>query len=637
MFRTILFLTSLSAAFADLVPLKWPLPTRKLPPAGVEVKEAERSPLLAELKSLQAAAAAQREHLYFPDVEIYLDAVSYALENNEVYSPKELALVKQHLATARKRLAALGTSPGKPAWVTQVGLTVRGFRSVLDGSAQPYGVEIPENYSFAAAPGPLYVWLHGRGDKNTNLTYIAGCEKKKGQFPPQGQTMAIHPFGRHCVGFKSAGEVDVLEAIAAAQREYPVSPDKVAIMGFSMGGAGAWHLGAHYNERWAVVHTGAGFVDVRRYQNLTPEKMPPAYEQQLWGVYDVPDYARRLLNRPLISYSGAEDKQKASADIMEAELAKHGHKLTHIVGAKMGHKYDAASIAIIQPQIDAALAKGRPSDISAVHFQTKTLRYPQQDWVLVTGLARHWEDSRVDAERQGKGISATTLGVTELEWKVKAERITLDGQAFTAGTVFHKADGKWAPGPRAAGLWKRPGLQGPMDDALLEPFLLVEPTGKAASQAVADWTAFEIVRFKRFWHDLFRGKVRSKPDTGVTPEDAAKYHLIVFGDPSSNKYLAKQLSSGKLPVTWTADAISLGKQAVPAGSHVPAWIYPNPANPAKYLVVNNGCSFREGHCSTNSLQNPKLPDWAIFDITTPPNEFAAGTVKAAGFFDEQWR
>lgn len=45
--------------------------------------------------------------------------------------------------------------------------------------------------------------------------------------------------------------------------------------------------------------------------------MPPQYVQTLWGLYDVPDYRRNLLNVPLIAYGGADDAQKGAADIME--------------------------------------------------------------------------------------------------------------------------------------------------------------------------------------------------------------------------------------------------------------------------------------------------------------------------------
>jgi hypothetical protein len=66
-------------------------------------------------------------------------------------------------------------------------------------------------------------------------------------------------------------------------------------------------------------------------------------------------------------------------------------------------------------------------------------------------------------------------------------------------------------------------------------------------------------------------------------------------------------------------------------------IYPNPLNPQKYVVLNSGPTFREGHDRTNSLQNPKLGDWALIDLAEPPSATAPGRIVAAGVFDEKWQ
>jgi len=44
----------------------------------------------------------------------------------------------------------------------------------------------------------------------------------------------------------------------------------------------------------------------------------------------------------------------------------------------------------------------------------------------------------------------------------------------------------------------------------------------------------------------------------VTEADLAKYHVVLFGDPGSNKWVAKL--SGKLPVKWTRETVTLGAQ-----------------------------------------------------------------------------
>ena len=83
--------------------------------------------------------------------------------------------------------------------------------------------------------------------------------------------------------------------------------------------------------------------------------------------------------------------------------------------------------------------------------------------------------------------------------------------------------------------------------------------------------------------------------------------------------------------------MTVGDTRYDPSHHVPVFVYPNPLNPRKYLVCNSGLTFREGHDRTNALQNPKLPDWAVLDITQPPSDMAAGRVVSAGFFDEHWQ
>ena len=69
----------------------------------------------------------------------------------------------------------------------------------------------------------------------------------------------------------------------------------------------------------------------------------------------------------------------------------------------------------------------------------------------------------------------------------------------------------------------------------------------------------------------------------------------------------------------------------------PILIYPNPLNPERYVVLNSGFTFREHAYMSNALQIPKLPDWAIVDVRTPPDGDWPGKIAAADFFDEEWQ
>jgi hypothetical protein len=226
-----------------------------------------------------------------------------------------------------------------------------------------------------------------------------------------------------------------------------------------------------------------------------------------------------------------------------------------------------------------------------------------------------------------------------------AARVTvaIDGQSVTvpgplsdgSWTVrLGRAAGKWGIAADSAGLAKKHNLQGPIDDAFLDSFVMVRPTGTPVNETVGKWVKSEQERAIRQWRGLFRGVTPVKDDTAIADADIAASNLVLWGDPSSNKVLAR--IADKLPVQWTAEAVVIGSRRFPAGTHVPVFVYPNPLNPAKYVVINSGFTFRESANGSNSWQVAELPDYAVIDVSTPPDARWPGKVALAGFFGEKW-
>ena len=509
---------------------------------------------------------------------------------------------------------------------------------------QPYGLEVPQDLDLDK-PVPLWVWLHGRGDKTTDLYFIDQRLKKAGEFRPDN-AIVLHPFGRQCIGWKSAGEIDVLEAIDDVAKRYKIDLQRVALMGFSMGGAGAWHVGAHYADRFAIVHAGAGFAETALYNRLKPENFPPAYEQTLWGLYDVPGYVRNLFNQPVVAYSGEIDKQIQAARVMEIAFVGEGRELKHLIGPGMGHKYHPDSRKAVEALVSEAVAIGLDQESDQVSLQTRTLRYCRMRWIAATGLEEHWKDSRIDATRKDGKVEVSTKNISSLALllpgKSRPSSVVVDATALQIPAQqkqvnFYKDGGAWKLGKIPVdGVRKRPGLQGPIDDVFLEPFLVVLPTNKSASPKVQSWVEFELKHFEERWRATFRGQLRKKTADQVTAEDVERYHLIAFGEPATNSFIGKATAAwGDL--SWDTQQLAFAGKQLPAANHLPLMIRPNPASPGRYLVINSGPTFREGHDRTNSLQNPKLPDWALIDLDQAPNDVAVGRIVAAGFFDEAWK
>ena len=162
------------------------------------------------------------------------------------------------------------------------------------------------------------------------------------------------------------------------------------------------------------------------------------------------------------------------------------------------------------------------------------------------------------------------------------------------------------------------------------------PTAKSPNPKVQAWLEFELAHFEQRWRATFRGKLRTKKADQVTAEDLKQYHLIAFGEPGTNRFIRKAVAEWS-DLDWTPEQLAFAGKELSAEKHLPLMIRPNPENRDKYLVINSGPTFREGHDRTNSLQNPKLPDWALIDLEQAPDGFSAGRVVGAGFFDEYWQ
>jgi hypothetical protein len=628
------------------------LPTlgAKAPAPGITIPNKDRAALNKGVNALKAKIDTLGNHPLLPDIIIFHNAVHYALDDDMFYKTEDIKSAHNLLQLGHERADLLKT--GKRPWTTASGLVVRGYRSVIDDSVIPYGVDVPENFN-PKVQGQLRldIWLHGRNNILSEVRFLTERLKRASQFRPPN-TIVLHPYGRFCNAYKFAGEVDVAESLEHVKTQYPIDVLRISMRGFSMGGAGAWHLGAHYAGQWAAVSPGAGFVDTAIYQNIfAKEPKPTWWEQKLWKLYDCTPLAANFSNTTTIAYSGEIDKQKQAADLMAAAFMEEGMKMTHIIGPKTGHKYEPKAKIEVAKQVDAAAIMGLKPFAKTVHLTTYSLRNNRMKWVTIHGLKEHWKEARVKAEYLGdqkyrvttRNVSALILNRPETTTQESSMcRVDLDGQKISleampnAPLKFRRTGNRWkatlslAQNPLA----KTPGLQGPVDDAFLDRFIMVRPTGKPMNTLTGKWVQKEMKHAITEWHRQFRGNAILKDDEEVQHPDAMKANLILWGDPHSNSYLAK--IADKLPVQWNEKGIRLKNKSWPSDKFVPVLIYPNPFNLKKYIVLNSGFTFSEfGHMS-NSMQNAKLPDYAVLDMSVPITERIPKGVAHAGFFGERW-
>jgi len=82
--------------------------------------------------------------------------------------------------------------------------------------------------------------------------------------------------------------------------------------------------------------------------------------------------------------------------------------------------------------------------------------------------------------------------------------------------------------------------------------------------------------------------------------------------------------------------VQVGNERFDAAHHAPVFVFPNPLNPRRYVVLNSGFTYREYDYLNNARQVPRLPDYAVIDIRQPVTSQAPGGISLAGFFGERW-
>lgn len=585
--------------------------------------------LAAETKRRKAIAEKSGRRLNeqaLADAAVFPKAVEWILRHREFYKPSYVNQTRQVLKWGNERLEQLAKD--QTPWQNRVGSTVLGYVSHVDGSVQPYALTLPEGVDPKSGKRwPLYVKLHGRAGTMNEVNFITRHEGK--ELPKDQTWIQLDVFGRTNNAYRYAGETDVFEAIADVRRRYRIDDKRITLWGFSMGGAGAWHLGLHHPSEWASVGAGAGFVDFYKYQNQK-DKLPRHQDQTL-TIYDAEDYALNAANVPLITYGGELDKQLIASTTMVEAAKKRDVEIPLIIGKGMGHKFSPEGFKEFMAFHAQQNQKGRPGYPGAkkIRFITYTLKYNTCDWLTISEMNFQYRPASVEGEVNKDGVlKLKTKNVAVMaiardvagEIEIDGDRLPLQSAAegLLPNVYFERGEKEWTvlnynesrsfmgnSGPN-----KRHDLQGPIDDAFMQPFVCIKGTGTPWSQEQDDWASWTLARFEREFDKWMRGKIPVIRDDELTEDVLQSKNLILFGDPGSNKVLAKILD--KLPIEWTKNTLKVGGKTWAPKQHGLSLIYPNPLNPRRYVVINSGHTFHEKDFrASNSWLFPRLGDIAV--------------------------
>jgi len=623
----------------------------------------------AVIRQLSGGAASGAERDRIADAAVFAKGVAWGLRYDARFEPADVQLLKTSLAKGAERLAAL--EQGELPWGGQVGRLVRGYRSRIDGSVQPFGLVVPRALQ-QGRPLRLDVVLHGstRPVGMSELRFLSRFfEGAPGSVSLDEPYLELHPLGRVENCYRWGGETDVFEAIEAVCRQYPIDRDRIVLRGMSMGASGTWHLGLKHPDRFVALGPYCGYVDTHRFSETPLESfvrvgpLPPHQELGL-HMLDSVDYAANGGMVPAIACMGAKDVFFDAHVLMGQAYRREGLQLVNLISPDTGHTIDPVTMREQMRLIAAFADRGLDRLPPHVRFVTWTLKYPRCHWVELQRLGKHYERAEFEARRLADGLIQVSRVTNVTRFQLAPEVLLGEKPRVRLGEleidlaehprerpiVLELEGGRWQLAEDESSrpvTGKRPGVQGPIDDAFTEPFLCVRGTGtpwNAEMHAVALAT---LEQFASDWRQYMRGDLRIVDDTEVTESDRQKYHLILFGDPGSHRLMAEALPG--LPVKWTRETLEMDDQRYSAATHLPVLIHPSPWGTGrdKYLVINSGHSFHAREFGKlNYLLFPRLGDWAVLrfpaleESELEGTQFLSGTggvVLRAGFFNEDWQ
>lgn len=635
--------------------------------ADVEAIEVEWKRVQQELEALRARPGVDPDA--WADAHVFVKAVRWAIDFEPVLDERQRQLLRAALRRAADRAAAL--SEGRAPWIELKGRSVRGFVSAVDGSTQPYGLVVPQGYD-PRKPSRLDVVLHGstRATGLGELLFINALDT--GDIPPASVPdvpyIELHPMGRLGENaYRFEGETDVDEAIEAVSRRYSVDRRRIVLRGSSLGGVGTWQLGLKRPDRYVALGPTAGPVDTIQFaRSPWPHFVPldplTPWQQTALTMVDAIGYAANAGMVPVVAAMGDQDPYFPTQAQMERACEQEGVSITGLVDRGAGHGITADRTAEQLRLLDEHAGRPLEPVRRQIRFVTWTLKFNRCHWIELLRLDKHYQRAEIEARIGEQGtihireprnvarfaIHSPAIGAKSITVVIGEITCTVPGVQDDHGArrslVFSKETGVWAYEGELHGLrleGKRPGLQGPIDDAFATPFLCVRGTGQAWHPQVGQWADASLRRLAHEWRRHYRGDLRIKEDRDVTDEDLRRYHLILFGDPGSNSWLSRMAE--QLPIAWTRETIRVGKETFSSQEHGLQLIFPNPlpAGAGRYVVVNSGHTYHVPELRFSYMVFPRLGDWAILRVGQNPGDsqlpVVAETVLQSGFFNEDWK
>ena len=454
----------------------------------------------------------------------------------------------EQLASWTRRIMAdpalLGSLRGVVEWA---------YLSPVDGSGQPFKLNIPTDYD-PARPAPISLYMHGMA--GNHLEHATDMREKTGAFE-------LSVLGRSRGGrYRALSEADVLSVLEYVQAHWAIDPDRVQLMGGSMGGFGTFWLASRYPQLFASGRPVCGNASEVPLGNLLHF---PVYATHSDDDFQVPVlHSRGPLSR----------LKELGADVTYDETTGYGHAVWNY---KEGNERASAwSVEKVRPS---------SSTLSRLAYTALDGRAMRDYWAEIVEWGPKPEPASFSVDVTAKNqvalrvnnVSRIALRVREapldvnaaLQLSIGGSRLTRQAPLPSVVTLARQGNG-WVIEERAPELPFRlhtPGGANLLYDG--EPLSIVYGTSGSddADQALHDAAVLASRSFNASWqspngevgndgishNQNLYGELNIQADVDVTPEEIESRHLVLIGTAAENALVAR--IADRLPVRYEADEV----------------------------------------------------------------------------------
>jgi pimeloyl-ACP methyl ester carboxylesterase len=616
--------------------------------------------LLAEAeKSLQAAA----ELASLPPVlKISLASVEMMLEDARMrwddfgQAPRDWSYVKKTLQEVKSFSQLLAQK--KDPFATQRGVFLKGYRSELDETLQPYAIYIPKSYN-PAKSYPLLVSLHGAtSNHRLNIRRVFGLGNRMGESDyeavrntvefPEVDFIVVSPYGRgEIAGYNGIGENDVLRVMEDVKKAYHIDPDRVYLTGLSMGGGGTWHLGLRYPDLWAAIVPVCAIADVGYFGQRGT--LDPS-DRQLFDLTSAIPIAENACNMSVFIYHGDVD---SAVDVLHSRKMAEAYEKLNWLGKRVqyfelpGVHHFAWDFSYRQGNIFKILApiKRNPYPEHVV-FSTFSPRYNKSHWLRIDRIEKGLQLARIEGTWKGNRFEIKTENVAAFSLLLGDKMVTprqkievvANGISLVTGAAPEKTVSflKSAEGKFAFHKLDAP-LEGPPDHfeggfrgrTLAQASAHVYVYGTGGGEAMTK-ASREMAEQMANWGSGVKVRWPVLADTEVSEEILKKNSLVLFGSTASNRIL-EQIKE-KMPIKETGSGYSAGSFSLEQKDASYRLVAPSPLAPGRYVLIF-GAMTAEGLLRLKPYAGggwtpSKVADYLVLDGT--------GAVKKSGLFADKW-